>query len=127
MLPVSAPFHCALMQPAQDRLAPDLTSLSFHPLDHPLVTNVDAAVISETDPARDALIRQVTGAVQWVGSMRAIIDRGIQIFVEVGPGKVLCGLMRQIDRSRTCVNVEDETSLQKAQNALLPQHPLTEQ
>jgi [acyl-carrier-protein] S-malonyltransferase len=123
MLPVSAPFHCALMQPAQDRLAADLKALTFHTLDHPLVTNVDAAVISEPEAARDALIRQVTGAVQWVRSMQVLVGRGIQTFVEIGPGKVLCGLMRQIDRSRTCVNVEDEASLQKAQNALLPQHP----
>ncbi len=120
MLPVSAPFHCALMQPAQDRLAADLKALTFHNMDAPLVTNVDAAVISEPEPARDALIRQVTGAVQWERSMRVLIERGIQTFVEVGPGKVLCGLMRQIDRSRTCLNVEDEASLQKAQNALLP-------
>ena len=123
MLSVSAPFHCALMQPAQDRLAADLSTLTFHTMNHPLVTNVGAAVISDPEEARDALIRQVTGAVQWVRCMQAIIDRGIQTFVEVGPGKVLCGLMRQIDRSRTCLNVENEASLQKAQNALLPQHP----
>ncbi len=123
MLPVSAPFHCALMQPAQDRLAADLKSLTFHTMDHPLVTNVDAKVIQDPAQARDALIRQVTGAVQWVRSMQVLIDRGIQTFVEVGPGKVLCGLMRQLDRSRTCLNVEDEASLQKTQNALLPQHP----
>ncbi len=120
MLSVSAPFHCALMQPAQDRLAADLKALTFHTLDHPLVTNVDAAVITDPEQARDALIRQVTGAVEWARSMQAVIERGIQTFVEVGPGKVLCGLMRQIDRSRTCLNVEDEVSLQKAQNALLP-------
>ena len=120
MLSVSAPFHCALMQPAQDRLAADLKALSFHTLGHPLVTNVDAAVITDPEQARDALIRQVTGAVEWARSMQAVIERGIQTFVEVGPGKVLCGLMRQIDRSRTCLNVEDEASLQKAQNALLP-------
>jgi [acyl-carrier-protein] S-malonyltransferase len=120
MLPVSAPFHCALMQPAQDRLAADLQALTFHTMDHPLVTNVDAAVITNPEQARDALVRQVTGTVQWVASMQAILARGIQTCVEVGPGKVLGGLMRQIDRSRTCVNVEDEASLQKAQNALLP-------
>jgi [acyl-carrier-protein] S-malonyltransferase len=122
MLPVSAPFHCALMQPAQDRLAADLKALTFHTMDHPLITNIDAAVITDPEQARDALIRQVTGTVQWVRSIQAILSRGVTTFVEVGPGKVLCGLMRQIDRSRTCVNVEDEASLQKAQNALLPQH-----
>ena len=113
MLPVSAPFHCALMQPAQERLAADLRDLKFHDPAVPVITNVDAAFVHTADAARDALIRQVTGAVQWEKSMRALIARGVDTFVEVGPGKVLCGLMRQIDRPKTCLNVEDEASLQK--------------
>ncbi len=113
MLPVSAPFHCALMQPAQDRLEKDLRALTFHPMQLPLVKNFDAAPTTDPEDARKALVRQVTGAVQWEGSMRALIAEGVDTFVEVGPGKVLCGLMRQIDRSRTCLNVEDEGSLQK--------------
>jgi [acyl-carrier-protein] S-malonyltransferase len=113
MLSVSAPFHCALMQPARDRLAADLQSLQFKKPEVPIVSNVDAKLIESADAARDALVRQVTGAVQWDGSMRMLIDRGIQTYVEVGPGKVLCGLMRQIDRSKKCVNVGDEASLQK--------------
>lgn len=116
MLPVSAPFHSALMQPAQDRLAPDLQALAFHRMRVPVVTNVDAEVVSDPDQARDALIRQVTGAVRWEPCMRVLIGRGISTFIEVGPGKVLCGLMRQIDRSKTCFNVEDEASLQKVMN-----------
>ena len=75
--------------------------------------NVDAALVEDADPARDALVRQVTGAVKWDPSMRLLIAKGVQTFVEVGPGKVLCGLMRQIDRSKTCLNVGDEASLQK--------------
>ena len=118
MLPVSAPFHCALMQPAQDRLAEDLQVLTFHPPEFPVMCNVDATLVTTADQARDALIRQVTGAVQWDKSMRALATLGVQNFVEVGPGKVLCGLMRQIDRSRTCVNVEDEASLQETVNHL---------
>jgi [acyl-carrier-protein] S-malonyltransferase len=113
MLPVSAPFHCALMQPAQDRLAADLQALTFHPPEVPLMCNIDAVLVTTAEAARDALIRQVTGAVQWDKSMRALVALGVQNFVEVGPGKVLCGLMRQIDRSRTCLNVEDKASLQK--------------
>lgn len=113
MLPVSAPFHSALMQPAQDRLADDLKALKFLSMSMPVVTNVDAEVVSDPEQARDALIRQVTGAVQWERSMRALIRHGISTFLEVGPGKVLCGLMRQIDRSKTCLNVEDEASMQK--------------
>ena len=116
MLPVSAPFHCALMQPAQERLAADLRDLKFHDPAVPVITNVDAAFVHTADAARDALIRQVTGAVQWEKSMRALIARGVDTLVEVGPGKVLCGLMRQIDRPKTCLNVEDEASLQKTVN-----------
>ena len=113
MLSVSAPFHCSLMKPAQDRLAADLQSLPFKQPAVPIVGNVDAAVIEDGDRARDALIRQVTGAVKWEQSVRLLIARGVQAFVEVGPGKVLCGLMRQIDRSRTSLNAGDEASLQK--------------
>jgi [acyl-carrier-protein] S-malonyltransferase len=116
MLPVSAPFHCSLMQPAQDRLAADLKTLTFHPMEVPLITNVDAKLIQSPDDARDALIRQVTGAVQWERSMRELTAKGIKTFVEVGPGQVLGGLMRQIDRAQTCFNVEDQASLQKLEN-----------
>jgi [acyl-carrier-protein] S-malonyltransferase len=112
-LPVSAPFHCALMQPAQDRLAADLGALMFQNPSCPVVCNVDAAVITSAEAAREALIRQVTGAVRWEPSVRLLIDKGASLFIEVGPGKVLWGLMRQIDRSKTCVTVGDEASLQK--------------
>ena len=123
MLPVSAPFHSALMQPAQDRLAADLAALEFHAPDVPVMCNVDARLVTTADEARDALVRQVTGAVQWDTSMRALIALGVESFVEVGPGKVLCGLMKQIDKSRTCVNVEDEASLQKTMTHFSPASP----
>jgi [acyl-carrier-protein] S-malonyltransferase len=113
LLPVSAPFHCALMKPAQDRLAVDLSSVSFHRPGVPVVCNVDAASLDDADRSRDALIRQVTGSVKWEKSMRLLIAKGAQAFVEVGPGKVLGGLMRQIDRSKTYLNAGDEASLQK--------------
>ena len=118
MLPVSAPFHCSLMQPAQDRLAQDLRQLQFNSPRVPVIANIDAEEKKAAETSRDALIRQVTGTVQWVRSMQALIARGVEVFVEVGPGKVLCGLMRQIDRSQTCLNVEDEASLQKTVNHL---------
>ena len=126
MLPVSAPFHCALMQPAQDRLAAELQALSFHHPQVPVMCNVDAVLVTTGEQGRDALIRQVTGAVQWVKSMRALISLGVENFVEVGPGSVLCGLLRQIDRSRSCVNVEDEASLQKTINHFSPASPHAE-
>ena len=119
MLPVSAPFHCSLMKPAQDRLAGDLRALKLQNPAVPVVSNVDAALVNNAESSRDALIRQVTGAVKWEQSMRLLIASGVQTFVEVGPGKVLCGLMRQIDRSKTCLNVADETSLSKAVERLI--------
>jgi [acyl-carrier-protein] S-malonyltransferase len=114
ILPVSAPFHCSLMKPAQDRLAADLNTLI---LNHPaflLVCNVDAALVNDGEHSRDALVRQVTGSVKWEQSMRVLIEKGVQMFVELGPGRVLFGLMRQIDRARKCTSVGDESSLQKA-------------
>jgi [acyl-carrier-protein] S-malonyltransferase len=114
MLPVSAPFHCSLMKPAQDRLAADLSAFKFKNPSVPVVCNVDAALVTDAASSRDALVRQVTGSVKWEQSMHLLISRGAERFVEVGPGKVLCGLMRQIDRSKGCTNVGDEASLQKA-------------
>jgi [acyl-carrier-protein] S-malonyltransferase len=111
MLSVSAPFHCALMQPAQDRLAADLSEATLASPDIPIACNVDAALVDTAERSRDALVRQVTGAVKWEQCMRLLIARGVQTFVEIGPGKVLRGLMRQIDRSKTSLNVEDEASL----------------
>jgi len=113
LLPVSAPFHCSLMKPAQDRLAADLHSLGIQKPVIPVVCNVDAELVEDAERARDTLVRQVTGAVKWDPSMRLLLAKGIQTFVEVGPGKVLCGLMRQIDRSKGCANVGDEASLLK--------------
>jgi [acyl-carrier-protein] S-malonyltransferase len=113
VLPVSAPFHCSLMKPAQDRLATDLFAINFNKPGAGVVCNVDAVLLEDADRSRDALIRQVTGSVKWEQSMRVLIARGVQTFVEVGPGKVLCGLMRQIDRSQKSLNVADDASLQK--------------
>ncbi len=113
VLPVSAPFHCSLMKPAQERLAVVLEGLQLQPPRFPVVCNVDARPVEDAERAREALVDQVTGSVRWSQSMEWLIARGVQTFVEVGPGKVLCGLMRQIDRSKKCLNVEDEASLQK--------------
>jgi [acyl-carrier-protein] S-malonyltransferase len=110
-LPVSAPFHCALMQPAQDRLAELLRGLNFSDAKVPVAVNVDASLESSAEALRDALIRQVTGPVRWVESMRLLIAQsqsGVPAqFIEVGPGKVLTGLMRQIDRTQSCLHVDD--------------------
>jgi [acyl-carrier-protein] S-malonyltransferase len=113
LLPVSAPFHCALMKPAQDRLEADLNVLKMRKPVYPVACNVDATLVSDELLARKTLVSQVTGAVKWEQCMRLLIAEGVQTFVEIGPGKVLCGLMRQIDRSKTCWNVGDEASLNK--------------
>ena len=113
-LNVSAPFHSALMMPAQERLASDLDEIEFGDLTVPLVTNVDAAIIRRGPAARDALVRQVSSPVRWLESMELLIREGVDTFVEVGPGKVLTGLMRQISREVKCFNVEDAASLKSA-------------
>ena len=86
--------------------------MNFAALKIPLITNVDAEAVTTGDEAREALIRQVTSPVRWLDSVHEMIESGVTIFVEVGPGKVLSGLMRQIDRSVRCLNVEDAASLQ---------------
>ena len=116
MLAVSAPFHCALMKPAQDRLAKDLQGLKFSDPEMPVVTNFDVEAKTAAEPSRQALVFQVTGAVRWLDCVRKLIQLGATTFIEVGTGKVLTGLMRQIDRSQTAMNVGDEDSLQKATN-----------
>jgi [acyl-carrier-protein] S-malonyltransferase len=117
-LNVSAPFHCALMKPAQDRLAADLDGISFGDLATPLVTNVDAKTINTGAEARDGLVRQVSQPVRWLESVEFLANQGVQSFIEIGPGKVLSGLLRQINRDLRCLNVEDEASLQAARQAL---------
>ena len=118
ILPVSAPFHCSLMKPAQDRLQEDLKKLSMHQPVYPVASNVDASLVADDLCALDTLVHQVTGSVKWEQCMRLLIAEGVNVFVEVGPGKVLCGLMRQIDRSKTCLNVGDDASLTKTLEAI---------
>jgi [acyl-carrier-protein] S-malonyltransferase len=111
-LNVSAPFHCALMKPAQDRLATDLERLSLGEPKFPVVTNVDARITTAPVQLRDALFRQVSAPVRWLESMQLLIENGVDKVVEVGPGKVLSGLMRQTSRDIKCLNVEDAASLE---------------
>jgi len=118
LLPVSAPFHCSLMKPAQDRLQKHLDALKLQKPVYPVACNVDAALVTDDLRARDTLVRQVTGSVKWEQCMRLLIAQRVQTFIEVGPGKVLCGLMRQIDRSKACVHVSDDATLAKALEAL---------
>jgi len=117
-LPVSAPFHCSLMQPAQDRLEKDLSALAFQHPAVPVICNVDAVAVTDAEASRDALVRQVTAAVRWDESIRSLVAKRVETFVEVGPGKVLWGLMRSIVRSKTALQTSDETALEKTIAAL---------
>ncbi len=123
MLPVSAPFHSALMKGAEDRLALDLDRVEFKDLKFPIVTNVDAKIIRTGEAARDSLKRQVSRPVLWYKSMELLADETIDAFVELGPGKVLTGLIKRIGRSWphpfATWNVEDRESLAKIQGSLL--------
>jgi [acyl-carrier-protein] S-malonyltransferase len=113
LLPVSAPFHCALMQPAQEAVEGVLASLTLTDPRIPVAANVSGGLVRTAAAARDALIRQVTGAVRWVECVEALKGAGAEMFIEVGPGKVLCGLLRQIDPALKALNVEDAASLEK--------------
>ena len=111
-LPVSAPFHCALMSPAAERLAPLLEEAPFQDLDVALVSNVDASPIGTSTAVRNALLRQVASPVRWVESVEKMIAMGVKKFVEIGPGSVLTGLIRRIDANVELVNVSDVPSLE---------------
>jgi [acyl-carrier-protein] S-malonyltransferase len=112
MLPVSGPFHSALMQPAQDSLATALESIVFNDPAFPVAANADARLLARGPEVRDALIRQVTAPVRWVECIQLLAQSGATHFIEVGPGKVLSGLNRQIDKSLPTTNVEDPASLE---------------
>lgn len=113
MLPVSAPFHCALMQPAQEEVARVLEGIKLSDPRIPVAANVTGGLVSTAAAARDALIRQVTGTVRWVDCAQALVSAGATVFIEVGPGKVLSNLMRQIDPAQKALNVDDAASLEK--------------
>lgn len=118
-LPVSAPFHCKLMEPAAEQLASELERVLFNDPAMPVASNVDARFVTRRSDVRDCLIRQVTGAVRWTECIDLLrTSGGATTFVEVGPGKVLSGLMRQIDRGFPMLNVEDGASLEKTLAAL---------
>ena len=111
-LKVSAPFHCALMMPAQEQLTPTLNAATFSDLATPLVNNVDADMVNSGDVARAGLIRQVSSSVRWTESVERMIAEGVSTFIEVGPGKVLCGLVKGVSKEVRLLNVENAASLE---------------
>jgi [acyl-carrier-protein] S-malonyltransferase len=119
LLPVSAPFHCALMAPAQDRMAADLARIAFRDPEVPLVNNVDARMVRSADECREGLVRQVSAPVRWQQSVDAMVQDGVATFVEVGPGTVLTGLIKKINKRAEVLHAEDPASLEKAALALV--------
>jgi [acyl-carrier-protein] S-malonyltransferase len=117
-LPVSAPFHCALMAPARARLEPDLRAVAFADPSVPLYNNVDAKAVRAAEDCRDGLLRQVAGAVLWQDLVEQMARDGFDTFVEVGPGSVLSGLVKKIAKGARVLNVEDPDSLEKTASAL---------
>ncbi len=117
-LNVSAPFHCSLMMPAQERLAKDLAKIDYADFEVPIVHNVDATANDDAGKVAGDLTRQVSSPVLWLQSVRYLIGQGVDTFIEVGPGKVLSGLVRQIDRDVRVLNVENSESLRNTIESL---------
>jgi (acyl-carrier-protein) S-malonyltransferase len=117
-LNVSAPFHCALMLPAQERLAEDLAQIKFSDLKFPIIENVSAELNAKGERVCTALTEQVSNPVRWAQSVENLINEGVGTFVEIGAGKVLSGLVRQINRDVRCLNVENFDSLKQALQTL---------
>jgi [acyl-carrier-protein] S-malonyltransferase len=118
-LPVSAPFHCALMLPAQERLAKDLERIEFRDPALPVVRNLDARAVRAGGECREGLVGQVSGAVRWQECVELMAREGVDTFVEVGPGSVLSGLVRKIAKGARVLNVEDPASLERSAAELL--------
>jgi [acyl-carrier-protein] S-malonyltransferase len=118
LLPVSAPFHSSLMAPAEERLAPHLAAGEFRDPRCPIYVNVDAAPVGSGAAARDALVRQISRPVRWQESVARMVADGVTLFVEIGPGKVLSGLVRRIDKSAQVVNVQGPEDFAAARQAV---------
>jgi len=117
-LAVSAPFHCALMRPAAGKLEQALQSVTFKDLSIPLINNAEASVLRRGAEVRDSLVRQMYKSVEWEKTVRLMIEDGVTTFIEVGPGKVLSGLLKRIDKKMKGLNVSDLKTLEKTLQAL---------
>jgi len=113
VLPVSAPFHCSMLKPAGEKLAAELANISLNDIKYPLVTNVTAEVITDSNKVKDLLIRQVSSPVLWENSVRTMLENGVDTFIEIGPGKALSGFVKKISKEVRVFNVEDMDSLNK--------------
>jgi len=118
LLPVSAPFHSSLMKPAAERLAEVLRGITFNDLYIPLINNAETDILNSGAMARESLIRQMYKSVQWETSMRKLIEQGVSTFIEIGPGKVLTGLLKRIEKTATGLNVSDVKSIESVVQTL---------
>jgi [acyl-carrier-protein] S-malonyltransferase len=116
LLPVSAPFHCSLMAPAGERLAEKLERVAIGPLEIPVVTNVEARPNQDRERVKDLLVSQVSAPVLWEASVLCMVDLGIERFIEIGPGKVLSGLVKRTAKGADVRNVEDIATLKALNN-----------
>lgn len=118
LLPVSAPFHSSLMKPAAERLAEVLRGITFNDLTIPLINNAETEILNSGATARESLVRQMYKSVQWETSMRKLIEQGVTTFIEIGPGKVLTGLLKRIEKTATGLNVSDVKSIESVVQTL---------
>ena len=117
-LPVSAPFHCALMQPAQDRLAPELRAVAANDPRVPVIANVDAEPKRDRAAAVDALVRQVSAPVRWEAVVQRLASEGVTTYVEVGPGTALSGMVKRIHREAAVLNIDKPDDLTAIESRL---------
>jgi [acyl-carrier-protein] S-malonyltransferase len=117
-LPVSAPFHCQLMKPAEDRFSAELEATTFHDPSFAVYVNVDAGKVESAAAARNALVRQISRPVRWEQSIRRMLEDDVRLFIEIGPGKALSGMIRRIDKAAACINVESPADFQAAREAI---------
>jgi [acyl-carrier-protein] S-malonyltransferase len=120
-LPVSAPFHCQMMKPAEDKFRAPLSAAEFSQPKVPIYVNVDAVKVDSAAAARDALTRQISRPVRWEQSVRRMLEDGVRLFVEIGPGRALAGMIKRIDKSAVCVNVESPADFAAARAAIAAQ------
>lgn len=118
MLPVSAPFHCKLLEPAGIKLKEEMEHITFHPMAIPLITNLTGDYVKESDSIKEVLVAQVSNPVRWEDSIRRMIADGVDTFVEIGPGKALCGFIGRISKEAKALNIEDPASLEATLAAL---------
>lgn len=118
LLPVSAPFHCSMLKPAGDKLALELEGINFKDMKLPVVTNVTAEYVTDSTKVKDLLVKQVSNTVMWEASIKAMLDDGVDTFIEIGPGKVLSGFVKKVNKEARVFNIEDIDSLNKTINEL---------